>query len=500
MIMSKNISNQPKYDFFKRIYFAIYKHFINSKPDNDGFGVNMLKYTLSIPFGVRLDLNEKPELDILDYAFIFFNPFKEDNHYLFIIDMGMVVEFIDGRINVLFYEPPTIPQYTNDELIAATKKLLQSIISIDARVPINISELNTLEANVSLKSKGLNSQSDLEQHQQYLKELALKNLKSVSQYAYLNSFASIARVYDDCLDQRIKSLLKNKTINNSGKVLKDVLELENCDPALTQYVKADNLIKYGVLEPFFYNDKMIINSTQLELDIPDFEDGVYFIKVSETTFNKKRLDELNVDYIDIGNKIKNQALDVDFTYPRSEWLNDSYRFKKANITPVNTFFIPFVNPSPPNILGYILDENHIKDLHSISGAVLNTKREITDLKYILHSKESDIERNMIKLGSLFCVDPPEHFNSDVGIYPVIGLQFAKKYQKMLQDRFDDSLIRFIERVETESFISEQEFLNKMRDIYQLLHSRNELKKQFENEQVEYFRELANLMFSNDEVI
>lgn len=107
---------------------------------------------------------------------------------------------------------------------------------------------------------------------------------------------------------------------------------------------------------------------------------------------------------------------------------------------------------------------------------------------------------MIKLGSLFCVDPPEHFNSDVGIYPVIGLQFAKKYQKMLQNRFDDSLIRFIERVETESFISEQEFLNKMRDIYQLLHSRNELKKQFENEQVEYFRELANLMFSNDEVI
>ena len=301
--------------------------------------------------------------------------------------MGMVVEFIDGRINVLFYEAPATLQYTNDELISATKKLLQSIASIDARVPININVLNALETKAKLKSKDVNNQSDLEQHQQYLKKLALENLKSVSKYAYLDSFASIERIYYDCLDQRIKSLLKNKTINNSNKVLKEVLKLKNCDPALIGYEKTYDLIKYGVLEPFFYNDKMIINSTQLELDIPDFEDGVYFVKVSETTFNKKRLDELNVDYMDIVNKIKNQALDVDFTYPRSEWLNDSYRFKKANITPVNTFFIPFVNPSPPNILGYILDENHIKDLHSIRGAVLNTKREITDLKYILHSKK-----------------------------------------------------------------------------------------------------------------
>lgn len=498
--MSNSASNQPKYDFFKRIYFAIYKHFINSKPDNDGFGLDMRKYTLPIPFGLRLDLNEKPERDLLDYAFIFFNPFKEDNHYLFIIDMGMVVEFIEGRINVLFYEPPAIPQYINDELIAEMKKLLQSISVIDARAPINLSGINVIEAKLKLKSKDLNNQSDLEQHQQYLKNLTLENLKSVSEYAYLDSFSSIWHIYNDCLATRIKSLLKNKAINNSNQVLKEVLKLKNSDPAIIGYEKAENLIKYGVLETFFYNDKMSINSTQLELDIPDFEDGVYFVKVSETTFNKERLDELNADYIDIGNKIKTQALDVDFTYLRSEWLNDSYRFKKANITPANTFFIPFFNPSSPNTLGYILDENHIKDLHSISGAVLNTKREITDLIYILHSKESDIERNMIKLGSLFCVDPPEHFNSDVGVYPVFGLQFAKKYQKMLQDRFDDSLRRFIERVETKRFISEQDFLNKMRDIYQLLHSRNELEKQFENEQVEYFRELANLMFSNDEVI
>ena len=37
--------------------------------------------------------------------------------------MGMVVEFIDGRINVLFYEEHKPHRRTSDELIEEMKKL-----------------------------------------------------------------------------------------------------------------------------------------------------------------------------------------------------------------------------------------------------------------------------------------------------------------------------------------------------------------------------------------
>ena len=40
----------------------------------------------------------------------------------------------------------------------------------------------------------------------------------------------------------------------------------------------------------------------------------------------------------------------------------------------------------------------------------------------------------------------------------------------------------------------------MREIYRLLSSRNELKIKSDNEQLEYFRELADFVFANNEVI
>lgn len=502
--MTKKASKQPKYDFFKRLYFAIYNHFVNSNPDKEGFGINMLKYTLAIPFCIPTCFrpaayNKAPSREELDYAFIFFNPFKESNYYVFIIDIGMVVEFIDGRINVLFYEKIDPQQYTHNELIDATielaKEWLLSIESSGAEYSVNIKKFNSLQAQANAKAKEQNESFDRDQ---YFNELALENLRQVYKYHhFLDGFNNIKSVYSNCLKERIKSLLKNKVVKNSREVLKEMLDIENCDPYLTSSLSVKNLIKYGILEQFFYNDKMVINSLQLELEIPNFVDDIYLVEISENGFDENRLGELNNEYLALNSQIKSKALEQDLTLQSTNKLGNSYIFKKTDIIPANTFFIPFSNPSTDRvILGYSLDEDFVKEIFpsqdcSAGAATL-----------ALHWRKPEVRFESFKTTAtaLFCSAQPEHFNTDVGLYPVIGLQFAKKYQKMLQDRFDDSLRRFVERVDTKDFISEQEFLDKMRDIYQLLQSRNELEKQFRKEQAEYFCELADLIFTNDEVI
>ena len=497
--MTEKASKQPKYDFFKHIYFAIYNHFVNSNPDKDGFGVDMLKYTLAVPFCLQSHYhlgayNEKPTKEELDYAFIFFNPFKESNYYLFIVDMGMVVEFIDGRINVLFYEEHKPHRRTSDELIEEMKKLLLSIVSSGDKCTIPIEKLDSLQAQINV---GIKMQDESFEQEQYLKELALENLKRVSKNTYFpNGFKDIKCVYHNYLNKRVKSLLKDKVVKNSQEVLKEILGLENCDPYLTDALPITNLIKYGILDQFFYNDKMVINSLQLELDIQDFEDDIYLVEISENGFDKNRLDELNVDYLEFGNQIKRKALDHDFIYSSySSPLNSIYRFKKADIIPANTFFIPFSNPATDRvILGYSLDEDFNKEVYpdkpcGVGGIILP-----------LHWHKQEVSSELFKFPALFCAEPSEHFSADAGFYPVIGLGFAKKFQNILQEKFESSLKRFIDRYKPARFISEEDFLSEMREIYRLLSSRNELKIKSDNEQLEYFRELADFVFANNEVL
>lgn len=497
--MTEKASKQPKYDFFKHIYFAIYNHFVNSNPDKDGFGVDMLKYTLAVPFCLQSHYhlgayNEKPTKEELDYAFIFFNPFKESNYYLFIVDMGMVVEFIDGRINVLFYEEHKPHRRTSDELIEEMKKLLLSIVSSGDKCTIPIEKLDSLQAQINV---GIKMQDESFEQEQYLKELALENLKRVSKNTYFpNGFKDIKCVYHNYLNKRVKSLLKDKVVKNSQEVLKEILGLENCDPYLTDALPITNLIKYGILDQFFYNDKMVINSLQLELDIPDFEDDIYLVEISENSFDKNRLAELNVDYLEFGNQIKRKALDHNLIYSSySSALNSIYRFKKADIIPANTFFIPFSNPATdPVIFGYSLDDDFNKAVYpdrpcGIGAAMLQA-----------HWHKQEVSYGLFQTPALFCAAPPEHFSADAGFYPVIGLGFAKKFQNILQEKFELSLKRFINRYKPARFISEEDFLSEMREIYKLLHSRNELKIKSDNEQLEYFRELADFVFTNNEVI
>ena len=294
----------------------------------------------------------------------------------------------------------------------------------------------------------------------------------------------------------ITILIKDKLVKNSQEVLKEILGLENCDPYLTDALPITNLIKYGILDQFFYNDKMVINSLQLELDIQDFEDDIYLVEISENGFDKNRLDELNVDYLEFGNQIKRKALDHDFIYSSySSPLNSIYRFKKADIIPANTFFIPFSNPATDRvILGYSLDEDFNKEVYpdkpcGVGGIILP-----------LHWHKQEVSSELFKFPALFCAEPSEHFSADAGFYPVIGLGFAKKFQNILQEKVESSLKRFIDRYKPARFISEEDFLSEMREIYRLLSSRNELKIKSDNEQLEYFRELADFVFANNEVI
>lgn len=495
--MAEKVSKQPKYDFFKRIYFAIYNHFVNSNPDKDGFGINMLKCTLAIPFCIPTNLrlcsyNKEPDKEKLDYAFVFFNPFKESNYYIFIVDMGLVIEHTDGRINVLFYEENNLGPHTYPELIEETEKLISTMGSSIDEFSINVKKLFSLQTQVNK----IKAQNGIFERDQYLKELALENLRQVCEYHhFIDGFKNIQYIYNNYLNKRIKSLLKNKVIKNSREVLKEMLEIENCDPYLTASLSVKNLTKYGILDQFFYNDKMAINSLQLELDIPDFEDDIYLVEISENGFDENRLAELNDEYSSLTSEIKNKTLAHGLAYQGLNKFGSLYRFKKTNITPANTFFIPFPNPSTDRVIfGYSLDENFVKEVFpsrdcSVGAAMLQ-----------VHWHKQEVSYNLFQTDALFCPEPSEHFSADVGFYPVIGLGFAQKFQNLIQEKFDASLKRFIERYKPEKFMSEEDFLNEMREIYKLLNSRNELKIKSDNEQLEYFRELSHLVFANNEVI
>lgn len=495
--MVEKVSKQPKYNFFKRIYFAIYNHFVNSNPDKDGFGVDMLKYTLAIPFCIPTNqrpfsYNKEPTKEELDYAFVFFNPFKESNYYVFIVDMGLVIEHTDGRINILFYEEKNLGAHTYTELIDETEKLISSMGSSIDEFSINLKKLYFLQT----QANKIKVQNGIFDREQYLKELALENLRQVSEYHhFIDGFKNIQYIYNNYLNKRIKPLLKNKVIKNSKEVLKEMLDIEKCDPYLTTSLSVKNLTKYGILDQFFYNEKMVINSLQLELDIPDFEDDIYLVEISENSFDENRLAELNDEYSSLTSEIKKKTLAHDLAYQGVNKFGSLYRFKKTDIIPANTFFIPFSNPSTDRVIfGYSLDEDFIKEVYP-SKACGNGAAMLP-----LHWHKQEVSSNLFKTDALFCPEPSEHFSADVGFYPVIGLGFAKKFQNLIQEKFDASFKRFIGRYEPEKFISEEDFLNEMREIYQLLHSRNELKIKSDNEQLEYFRELSHLVFANNEVI
>ena len=153
----------------------------------------------------------------------------------------------------MFYEENNLGAHTYTELIEETEKLISSMGSSVDEFSINLKKLYFLQT----QANKIKVQNGIFDREQYLKELALENLRQVCEYHhFIDGFKNIQYIYNNYLNKRIKPLLKNKVIKNSKEVLKEMLDIEKCDPYLTTSLSVKNLTKYGILDQFFYNEKM----------------------------------------------------------------------------------------------------------------------------------------------------------------------------------------------------------------------------------------------------
>lgn len=380
---------------------------------------------------------------------LFFGTAEPGTYYFFLTDDGIILEYIDGRLNVL---------------------------------------------NAKRPNENYDIQSDTE---------VLNNINLMFEQLHYYRLSNCFYLFAD----RLHLIDYNELSKDDVKLLKLFMRSKSFKLGMYKnYPNLNKVINNIIIPQFFKSPLLKINSSQLELDMSNLDEYYLLIRNSadgETNDNIETEYSNYVDKLNTSISTTFQKYDPNISFKLNDDIDDVGNF---NIISYD------IKPLPAFLFQYIDDNNRYKKDLFFTLEKFETKKGdlLTDIycnidhicELVLSGSELSVRKISPIIDWLYQDDDKklDHLVYN-GSFLIFGALRAKKMQNYINDRikseFIDDINNTSNRPRKRKLLSEEDFITDMRKVYQEIKQKENYKYKCTMQIVNNVKESFDLFFNND---
>lgn len=380
---------------------------------------------------------------------LFFGTAEPGTYYFFLTDDGIILEYIDGRLNVL---------------------------------------------NAKRPNENYDIQSDTE---------VLNNINLMFEQLHYYRLSNCFYLFSD----RLHLIDYNELSKDDVKLLKLFMRSKSFKLGMYKnYPNLNKVINNIIIPQFFKSPLLKINSSQLELDMSNLDEYYLLIRNSadgETNDNIETEYSNYVDKLNTSTSTTFQKYDPNISFKLNDDIDDVGNF---NIISYD------IKPLPAFLFQYIDDNNRYKKDLFFTLEKFETKKGdlLTDIycnidhicELVLSGSELSVRKISPIIDWLYQDDDKklDHLVYN-GSFLIFGALRAKKMQNYINDRikseFIDDINNTSNRPRKRKLLSEEDFIADMRKVYQEIKQKENYKYKCTMQIVNNVKESFDLFFNND---
>lgn len=379
---------------------------------------------------------------------LFFGTANQGTYYFFLTDDGLILEYIDGRLNVL---------------------------------------------NAKRPNENYDIQSDQE---------VLNNINSMFEELYYYQFNNCFYLFANLLylidesklsidDRNLLKLFKRSKSFKFG--------------AYKNYPNFNKVINNIIIPQFFKSPLLNINSSQLELNMSGLEE--YYLLVRKSADEDENDGEVGTKYSNYINKLNTsisttfQKYDPSISFKLNDNIDevDSFNIISYDIKPLPAFLFPYIDNNTHKQYSFFTLENfETKN----GGSLTNTPCHID---YICESVLLDEELSSRKISPIIALlyhddKDPNHIRYNDS-FLIFGASRAKKIQSYLNERIKSEFLAEVNNAPThlkkKKSLSEEDFIADMRKVYQEIKQKENYRHKCVIQIIDNANKSFELFFGND---
>lgn len=380
---------------------------------------------------------------------LFFGTAEPGTYYFFLTDDGIILEYIDGHLNVL---------------------------------------------NAKRPNENYDIQSDTE---------VLNNINLMFEQLHYYRLSNCFYLFVD----RLHLIDYSELSKDDVKLLKLFMRSKSFELGMYKnYPNLNKVINNIIIPQFFKSPLLKINSSQLELDMSNL--GEYYLLIRNSADGETN-DSIETEY---SNYVDNLNTSIDATFKKYD-PNISFKLNDDIDDVGNFNIISYdIKPLPAFLFQYIDDNNRYKDDLFFTLEKFETKKGdlLTDIycniDHICELVLSGSELSGRKISPIIdwlYQDDDKKFDHLVynGSFLIFGASRAKKMQNYINNRIKSEFIDDINdtsnRPRKRKLLSEEDFIADMRKVYQEIKQKENYKYKCTMQIVNNVKESFDLFFNND---
>lgn len=380
---------------------------------------------------------------------LFFGTAEQGTYYFFLTDDGIILEYIDGRLNVL---------------------------------------------NAKRPNENYDIQSDTE---------VLNNINLMFEQLHYYRLSNCFYLFVD----RLPLIDYSELSKDDVKLLKLFMRSKSFELGMYKnYPNLNKVINNIIIPQFFKSPLLKINSSQLELDMSNL--GEYYLLIRNSA-NGETNDSIETEY---SNYVDNLNTSIDATFKKYD-PNISFKLNDDIDDVGNFNIISYdIKPLPAFLFQYIDDNNRYKDDLFFTLEKFETKKGdlLTDIycnidhicELVLSGSELSVRKISPIIDWLYQDDDKKLDNFLYnGSFLIFGASRAKKMQNYIHNQIKSE---FIDDINNNSnlprkrkLLSEEDFITDMRKVYQEIKQKENYKYKCTMQIVNNVKESFDLFFNND---
>lgn len=380
---------------------------------------------------------------------LFFGTAEPGTYYFFLTDDGIILEYIDGRLNVL---------------------------------------------NAKRPNENYDIQSDTE---------VLNNINLMFEQLHYYRLSNCFYLFVD----RLHLIDYSELSKDDVKLLKLFMRSKSFELGMYKnYPNLNKVINNIIIPQFFKSPLLKINSSQLELDMSNL--GEYYLLIRNSADGETN-DSIETEY---SNYVDNLNTSIDATFKKYD-PNISFKLNDDIDDVGNFNIISYdIKPLPAFLFQYIDDNNRYKKDLFFTLEKFETKKGdlLTDIycnidhicELVLSGSELSVRKISPIIDWLYQDDDKklDHLVYN-GSFLIFGALRAKKMQNYINDRikseFIDDINNTSNRPRKRKLLSEEDFITDMRKVYQEIKQKENYKYKCTMQIVNNVKESFDLFFNND---
>lgn len=380
---------------------------------------------------------------------LFFGTAEQGTYYFFLTDDGIILEYIDGRLNVL---------------------------------------------NAKRPNENYDIQSDTE---------VLNNINLMFEQLHYYRLSNCFYLFVD----RLHLIDYSDLSKDDVKLLKLFMRSKSFELGMYKnYPNLNKVINNIIIPQFFKSPLLKINSSQLELDMSNLDEYYLLIRNSADGETNDSIETEYSNYVDkLNTSISTtfQKYDLNISFKLNDDIDDVGNF---NIISYD------IKPLPAFLFQYIDDNNRYKKDLFFTLEKFETKKGdlLTDIycnidhicELVLSGSELSVRKISPIIDWLYQDDDKklDHLVYN-GSFLIFGALRAKKMQNYINDRikseFIDDINNTSNRPRKRKLLSEEDFIADMRKVYQEIKQKENYKYKCTMQIVNNVKESFDLFFNND---